>query len=360
MLVTRDQPLRALVLHHVDRILGDVCLQRGSELRPFGVDARDEVLDRVGVEQLPAEVLGDDAGTESFSRRVDGRCGTGRSTADDQHVEGILGGERFGAALDDALVDLRDQLVELQSALSEVLSVQEVGRHRHDLARLDLVLKHRAVDRHRRHVRVQRRHQVERLDDVGTALTGLREVDLEAQLTAQLADLLQGLVGLLRRMSADVKKREDQRGELVPERQSREANARRLVGAVDAERGDAFVPHVAGDHQVDEIRSGGDVRQQRPDVARGLPLVQPRGQDDGVLQARQVRLHLLLEIVVEHGFLPTRQILPTRSSEGLRVFSPSFHLAGQTSPGWDATYCAARTLRRSSSALRPIPLSWIS
>ena len=31
------------------------------------------------------------------------------------------------------------------------------------------------------------------------------------------------------------------------------------------------------------------------------------------------------------------QILPTRSSDGLRVFSPSFHLAGHTSPGCAAT-----------------------
>ena len=49
------------------------------------------------------------------------------------------------------------------------------------------------------------------------------------------------------------------------------------------------------------------------------------------------------------------QILPTRSSEGARVSSPSSHLAGQTSPGWLATYCAALTLRSSSAALRPTP-----
>ena len=42
------------------------------------------------------------------------------------------------------------------------------------------------------------------------------------------------------------------------------------------------------------------------------------------------------------------QILPTRSSTGFSVFSPCVHLAGHTSPGWEATYWAARTLRSSS------------
>jgi hypothetical protein len=42
------------------------------------------------------------------------------------------------------------------------------------------------------------------------------------------------------------------------------------------------------------------------------------------------------------------------------VAAPGFHLAGHTSFGWLATNCAACTLRTSSSALRPMPLSWIS
>src|SRR6185312_9906059 len=54
------------------------------------------------------------------------------------------------------------------------------------------------------------------------------------------------------------------------------------------------------------------------------------------------------------------QILPTRSSDGARVFSPSFHLAGQTSFGWALTYWAAFTLRSSSLASRPIPPALIS
>jgi hypothetical protein len=35
-------------------------------------------------------------------------------------------------------------------------------------------------------------------------------------------------------------------------------------------------------------------------------------------------------------------------------------LAGQTSPGWLATYCAALTLRSSSEASRPMPPALIS
>src|SRR5690606_14871099 len=49
------------------------------------------------------------------------------------------------------------------------------------------------------------------------------------------------------------------------------------------------------------------------------------------------------------------QILPTRSSAGLSVFSPSFHFAGHTSPGCAATYCAALTWRSRSRAPRPMP-----
>ena len=54
------------------------------------------------------------------------------------------------------------------------------------------------------------------------------------------------------------------------------------------------------------------------------------------------------------------QILPTRSMLGFRVDSPFFHLAGQTSPSWLATNCAASTLRSNSLASRPILLSFSS
>src|SRR3546814_14116639 len=43
------------------------------------------------------------------------------------------------------------------------------------------------------------------------------------------------------------------------------------------------------------------------------------------------------------------QILPTSSSDGASVCSPSSHLAGQTSSGCAATYCAALTLRSNRS-----------
>src|SRR5690606_19404165 len=62
----------------------------------------------------------------------------------------------------------------------------------------------------------------------------------------------------------------------------------------------------------------------------------------------------------DRGWNPGDQILPTRSMEGLSVSAPSFHLAGQTSPGCSATYLAAFTLRSSSAALRPMLLSLTS
>src|SRR5690606_14766457 len=56
----------------------------------------------------------------------------------------------------------------------------------------------------------------------------------------------------------------------------------------------------------------------------------------------------------------TGQILPTRSSDGVMVLAPSFHLAGQTSPGCSATYLAAFSLRSVSLTSRAMALSWTS
>ena len=58
--------------------------------------------------------------------------------------------------------------------------------------------------------------------------------------------------------------------------------------------------------------------------------------------------------------MSTSYIFPTRSRLGVKVSSPSFHLAGQTSPGCVRTYWAARILSINPLASRPIPSALIS
>jgi hypothetical protein len=86
----RDQGLRALQVHDVDVVILDVLLQRGDQLRAFGVADRDEVLDAQRVQHLAAEALGDDAGADALARGVDRRRRAGRAAADHEHVEGVF------------------------------------------------------------------------------------------------------------------------------------------------------------------------------------------------------------------------------------------------------------------------------
>ncbi len=59
---------------------------------------------------------------------------------------GALAAICFGVARGGAGVELGEDLLQLHAALAEHLAVEEHGRHRHHLARLDLVLEQRAVD----------------------------------------------------------------------------------------------------------------------------------------------------------------------------------------------------------------------
>src|SRR3546814_950099 len=54
---------------------------------------RDEILDRDGIEHLPAETLGRDAGTDALACGIDRRRRARRAAADDENVERFLIGE---------------------------------------------------------------------------------------------------------------------------------------------------------------------------------------------------------------------------------------------------------------------------
>ena len=112
LLGRRHQSLGLLQRHHVDAVLEDVLLQRGGELRALGVLHGDEVLDGHGVEHLAAEALRSNAGADALARGVDRGRGTGRAAADDQHVEGLLLGDRRGLLRHRAGVELGDDLLQ--------------------------------------------------------------------------------------------------------------------------------------------------------------------------------------------------------------------------------------------------------
>ena len=234
--------LRCTLVHHdVHVVASYVLLELGSEPRTLGVRRRDQVLDAEGVEQLPAEALGDDPRADALA------CGVHRSrrargtSADDQHVERVLGVELCRNPIGRSRIDLAEDLFEAHPTLIEQFTVGEHGRHGHDGALFDFVGEQRSVDRDVLDVRVDHAHQVERLNDIGAVLTRQRHECLEPVDLIDPSDLLDHVGRGGRRMASDLQEGEYQRGELVTHRDPGEAH--RHVGAepVDRERGAAPV-----------------------------------------------------------------------------------------------------------------------
>ncbi|MNK77917.1 hypothetical protein D3C87_975340 [compost metagenome] len=273
-----------------------------GELRSFGFLDRDEVLDAQRVEHLAAEALRGDARADALARGIHGGCGTGGATADDQHVERILGGDLGGFALDAAGVDLGEDFFQAHAALAELGAVQEHGRHGHDLAFLDFVLEGAALDHRGADARVLDGHQVQRLDHVGAVVAGERDVDLELEITVERLDLVEHGLLDLRGVAADLQQRKDQRREFMAHRQAGKARAVVFARAVDRERGLAVVV-VAAFGQRDQRRDFGNVLQQRQHFARSLAVVE-RGNDlDRLRGAFEVTLQLGFGAGVKHGGL---------------------------------------------------------
>ena len=210
--------------------------EAGGELVALGLLHRDEVLDADRIEELPAEPLGRDAGADSLARRIDRGRGTRGSAADHQHIVRGLRREALGLAFSARRIELRDDVLERHAALPERLTVQEHGGHRHDAPALDLVLEQRAVDHGMPHVRVQHRHEIQRLNHIGAVLAAQRNERLEAQPALEPPHLIHDRRVGLRRMAADLQEREHQRAELVPQGQSGETHPRLLAGRPQGER----------------------------------------------------------------------------------------------------------------------------
>mgnify|MGYP001627990686 CR=1 FL=1 len=102
-----------------------------------------------------------------------------------------------------------------------------------------------------------------------------------------------------RRVAAHVEQREHQRGELVPEREAREAHPRRLALGADGERRGPRRGHGGGHGH--PRGGGGEIREQRRELLRGVRVVERRGEHDRVLQAPQRVGELGLQGVIQHG-----------------------------------------------------------
>src|SRR3546814_13600543 len=72
-----------------------------------------------------------------------------------------------------------------------------------------------------------------------------------------------------------------------------------------------------------------------------------------------VLLYIVFVVVFFFNDTATTEIYTYGHTRSLHDALP-IYLAGQTSPGWAAMYWAALTLRRSSEATRPMPLSCTS
>ena len=282
----RHDLLGALQIHDVDTVMADMRLEVGGETRALRLQHRDVVLDAQCVVGLAAEALGGDARAQALARGVDG-CGcAGGSAADDQHVERRLGVD-LGAILVGALrVETGDDLLEAHATRAEEFAVEEHHRHRHHLARRDLVLVERAVDDHGLDGGVEHRHQGQRLHHIRAVVAGEGHEHLEPQRALQAADGLEGgLVGL-GRVAAAPQQRQHQRGELVAERHRCEMQRGLLAFAADLERGAALVPTVQPDRHL--VGQAGDRPEQGAHLLRALGLIEGGDELDGPDHLREI------------------------------------------------------------------------
>ena len=275
-------------------------LERRGQFRTLGVGHRDEVLDPQGVEHLATEALRSHTRTDALACGVHRSCGAGRATADDQDVEGLLGPDLVGLTRLDARVELRHDLLEAHPALAEHLTIAEHRRHRHHLASVDLALEQRTVDGDVADLRVEYAHQVQCLNDVRAVLAGEREVGLEPVLTIQLLHLLDDVLGRLRRMASHLQQGEDQRGELVAQRDACEAHRDVGAEAMDRERRASLIGIGTGMSDRDRVRERGDLVQETVELSRLRAFVEGGDQLDRVQDLLEVAAQLGGECSVEH------------------------------------------------------------
>ena len=201
-------------------------LESARQLVPLRLLHRDEILDTDRIEQLATEPLGGNAGAYSLARRIDGGCRTGGSATHDQDVERLLGADLRGLALCRARIELAEDLRQLHTALTERRAVQEYRRNTHDLAPLHFVLKYGAIDHRVADPRIERRHDIERLHHLRTALAGEGYECLEVQFAVEILDLINGGLIHFRRIAAGLQQRQHQGGKFMAHGHAGETHVR--------------------------------------------------------------------------------------------------------------------------------------
>ncbi|MNZ43958.1 hypothetical protein D3C78_615730 [compost metagenome] len=287
-----------LQVHDVHVVLLDVFFQGHGQFRAFGFLHRDKVLNGHGVQHLATKTFGRDTGANAFTGRVDCRRSTGRATADHQHVKGFFGADLLGLAFDAAGVDLGEDFFQAHAALTEVHAIEVDAWDRHDLALIDFSLEQRAVDGDVANVRVQYRHQVQRLDHVRAVLAGQREVSLEVELAFERADLFDHFGTGLRRVAADLQQGQHQRSEFVAHRDAGETQADIGTRAIDRERWLACIVTVV--EQSNLAGKTGNVFQQFKHFLGFRTVVEGGNDLDRLGDPFQVRFQLGFKIGVQH------------------------------------------------------------
>ena len=206
-------------------------LQRCCEFRSFGSLHRNEVFNRQCIQHLPTEALSDHAGGNAFTRGVNRRCGTGWAAAHHQYVKIILRIELFCGFLIGIRIELGHDFFNRHAPLAELHPIHKRRWYGHDAACFDLILKIRAINHGVADVRIQNRHQVQRLNDFRTVVARQGNESFKVHRLVQAFDLLDQLGIGFRRMTAHLQQGQDQRGELVPHRNTGKLHARRLANA---------------------------------------------------------------------------------------------------------------------------------
>jgi hypothetical protein len=150
--------------------------------------------------------------------------------------------------------------------------------------------------------RIEHRHQVQRLHDVGAVLARQREIGLEAVVAVEMLHLLDDVLRELRRMTADLQQRQHQRRELMAQRNAGKAQVDVLPRRAERERRRAL-GSIGYFVDVDLVRQQCQILQQAAHLLRRLAVVEIGLDLDRTRDPFEIGLQLFLEIGVQHDVL---------------------------------------------------------
>ena len=198
------------------------------------------------------------------------------------------------------------------TAGNEGSAVQIDGRHGHDVAGLHFVLEKRAVNHSDGNVRIQDRHQVERLHNVGAVMARERHVDLEVVLALEAADALKKVRILFARIAARLKHGEDEGREFMAHRERGKAHAHFFTGAAYREARTANLGADVFGGKSDLARNRGDILQEGLNLAGFGRTIRSNGERDRAGETVKIALDLLESGGIKHFY----RTLTNQKNEG--------------------------------------------